>query len=27
VTLRRWREQDAAALHQVVQEAIEHLRP
>lgn len=27
VTLRRWREQDVAALHQVVQESIEHLRP
>ena len=27
VTLRRWRETDAAALYQVVQESIEHLRP
>lgn len=27
VTLRRWREQDVAALHQVVQESMEHLRP
>lgn len=27
VTLRRWREQDAAALHRLVQESIEHLRP
>lgn len=25
--MRRWREQDAPALHQVVQESIEHLRP
>jgi RimJ/RimL family protein N-acetyltransferase len=27
VTLRRWREQDATALHDVVQESLEHLRP
>jgi RimJ/RimL family protein N-acetyltransferase len=27
VTLRRWRESDATALHQVVQESLEHLRP
>jgi RimJ/RimL family protein N-acetyltransferase len=27
VILRRWRETDAAALHQVVQESLEHLRP
>ena len=27
VTLRRWREQDATALHLLVQESIEHLRP
>jgi RimJ/RimL family protein N-acetyltransferase len=27
VTLRRWRETDAAVLYQVVQESIEHLRP
>ncbi|MFL6119986.1 GNAT family N-acetyltransferase [Actinophytocola sp.] len=27
VTLRRWRETDAAALHRVVTESIEHLRP
>lgn len=27
VTLRRWREQDAPALHRVVQESMAHLRP
>lgn len=27
VTLRRWRETDAAALHQVVQESLDHLKP
>jgi len=27
VTLRRWRETDAAELYQVVQESLEHLRP
>jgi ribosomal-protein-serine acetyltransferase len=27
VILRRWRETDAVALHQVVQESLEHLRP
>src|SRR3954447_18615897 len=27
VTLRRWRETDADALYQLVQESIEHLRP
>ena len=27
VTLRRWRETDATALHQIVQESLEHLRP
>lgn len=27
VTLRRWREQDAPVMHQVVQESMEHLRP
>lgn len=27
VTLRRWREQDAPALHKVVHESLEHLRP
>jgi ribosomal-protein-serine acetyltransferase len=27
VTLRRWRDTDVAALHEVVQESLEHLRP
>jgi RimJ/RimL family protein N-acetyltransferase len=27
VTLRRWRESEAAALHQLVQESLDHLRP
>jgi ribosomal-protein-serine acetyltransferase len=27
VTLRRWRETDVAALHQVVRESIEHIKP
>jgi ribosomal-protein-serine acetyltransferase len=27
VTLRRWRDTDAATLHEVVQESLEHLRP